>query len=55
VSYQEGVEALDTGDSTQAAQLFERAVELAPDYGPATRALTRLRTVPEASGKSPDG
>jgi tetratricopeptide (TPR) repeat protein len=54
VFYQGGVEALDRGDSSQAAQLLERAVELDPDYGPARRALTRLRTAPEASGKSPD-
>jgi tetratricopeptide (TPR) repeat protein len=53
VFYQEGVEALDRGDSTQAAQLFERAAEFDPDYGPAKRALTRLRTVPEASQESP--
>ena len=54
VFYQGGIQALDRGHSSQAAQLFERAVELDPDYGPAERALTRLRTVPEASGKSLD-
>jgi tetratricopeptide (TPR) repeat protein len=54
VSYQGGVDALERGDSSQAVQLFERAVELDPDYGPAIRALTELRTFPEASGKSPD-
>jgi predicted Zn-dependent protease len=54
VFYQGGVEVLDRGDGSQAAQLFERAVELDPDYGPAIRALTDLRTVPEVSGKSPD-
>jgi len=52
--YQGGVEALDGGDSSQAAQLFERAVEVAPNYEPAIRALTELRIVPEASGKSHD-
>jgi predicted Zn-dependent protease len=46
VFYQGGVEALDGGDNSQAAQLFERAVEFDPDYEPAKRALTRLRTVP---------
>jgi predicted Zn-dependent protease len=53
VFYQGGTNALDRGDSSQAAQLFERAVEFDPDYEPAKRALTRLRTVPEASGESP--
>jgi len=54
VFYQGGFEALGRGDGSQAAQLFERAVELDPDYRPAIRALTELRAVPEASGKSPD-
>jgi predicted Zn-dependent protease len=53
VFYQGGVEALDGGDSSRAAQLFAWALKLAPDYEPAKRALTRLRTVPEASGESP--
>jgi predicted Zn-dependent protease len=51
--YQGGVQALDGGDSSRAAQLFERAVEFDPDYEPAKRALTRLRIAPEASGESP--
>jgi tetratricopeptide (TPR) repeat protein len=50
--YQGGVEALDSGDSTQAAQLFERAVKLDPDYAPAIRALAQLRTTLGASGES---
>jgi Tfp pilus assembly protein PilF len=53
VFYQGGVEALDRGDGSQASKLFGRAVELDPDYRPAIRALTELRAVPEASGKSP--
>jgi tetratricopeptide (TPR) repeat protein len=51
--YQGGVDVLDGGDSSRAAQLFERAVEFDPDYEPAKRALTRLRAVPEASKESP--
>jgi len=54
VFHQGGIEALDRGDSSQAAQLFARALEFAPGYGPAKRALTELRTTPEASGKSSD-
>ena len=54
LSSQGGIQALDRGDSSKAAQLLARALELAPGYEPAKRALTRLRTVPEASEKSPD-
>ena len=52
VYYQGGVEALDSGDSTQAAELFALAVKFDPDYEPASRALTQLRTDLEASGES---
>jgi spermidine synthase len=47
VFYQGGVDALDKGDSLQAVQLFESAVELDPGYAPAIRALAQLRTVLE--------
>jgi spermidine synthase len=40
--YRGGIEALDTGDSSKAAQLFTRALEFAPDYEPARRALAEL-------------
>jgi Tfp pilus assembly protein PilF len=53
VFYQGGIAALNRGDSTQAAQLFARALEFDPDYEPASRALTELRTTLEASGESP--
>jgi len=53
VFYQGGVETLDRGDSSRAAELFAWALKLDPDYEPAKRALTRLQTAPEASGKSP--
>jgi hypothetical protein len=53
--YQGGIEAVNRGNNSQAAQLFERAVELEPDYESANRALTRLQTVLEASGENPEG
>jgi tetratricopeptide (TPR) repeat protein len=52
VFYQGGIEALDRGDSSQAAQLFEFALKLDPGYEPAKRALTGLQTALEASGES---
>jgi predicted Zn-dependent protease len=53
VFYQGGIEALDRGDSSQAAERLAWALKLDPGYEPAKRALTRLRTAPEASGESP--
>jgi tetratricopeptide (TPR) repeat protein len=50
VFYQGGIEALDTGDGSRAAELFAWALKLDPDYEPAKRALNRAL---EASGKSP--
>jgi Tfp pilus assembly protein PilF len=47
VFYRGGIQALDSGDSSKAAQLFTRALELDPGYEPAKRALTRLQTTPE--------
>jgi tetratricopeptide (TPR) repeat protein len=51
--YQGGTQALDRGNSSQAAQLFARAVEFDPDYEPAKRALTRLQTTLDTSEESP--
>jgi Tfp pilus assembly protein PilF len=51
--YRGGTQALDRGDSSQAEQLFARAVEFDPDYEPAKRALTRLQTTLDASQQSP--
>jgi Tfp pilus assembly protein PilF len=53
VFYQGGTQALDRGDSSQAEQLFARAVEFDPDYEPAKRALTRLQTTLDTSEESP--
>ena len=53
VFYQGGIAALNKGDSPQAAQLFAQALNFDPDYEPASRALTELRTTLEASGESP--
>jgi spermidine synthase len=46
VFYQGGIEALDRGDGPLAAQLFEWALKLDPDYEPAKRALAGLQTAP---------
>ena len=46
VFYQGGIEALDRGDGPRAAQLFEWALKLDPDYEPAKRALAGLQTAP---------
>jgi spermidine synthase len=52
VYYQGGIDALDRGDSSQAAQQLALALKLAPGYEPAKRALARLRTASEASKES---
>ena len=55
VFYLGGVEALNKGDRSQAAELFAWALKFDPGYEPANRAMTQLRAAVEASGESPGG
>jgi spermidine synthase/Flp pilus assembly protein TadD len=52
--YQAGIDALDGGDSSKAAEFFTLALKLDPGYEPAKRALARLRTALDASEENPD-
>jgi tetratricopeptide (TPR) repeat protein len=53
VYHRGGIQALESGNSARAAQLFALALELDPDYEPAKRALARLQTTLDASQESP--